>query len=221
MARSQGRRARRVRARTVERRCRRGRAALRQALAVGGGAPGAVLTGRVCHHDSAARVLRPGGIAIAAGINRIAFLRDMFRSPDAFPQAFFQDEFTDASASLFRQELPQRGFIAEFLATGNLDPLHAPPIGYAHLTTVAGFRELLGARFEELALVGAGSYRTVAGSVALQAAGGGGRMAGSGGSDGEDAGRSGVLRSLPIRGTPPARAGRVSASSPPRGRARW
>jgi hypothetical protein len=69
--------------------------------------------------------------------------------------------------------------------------------------------------------VGAGSYRTVAGSVALQAAGGGGRMAGSGGSDGEDAGRSGVLRSLPIRGTPPARAGRVSASSPPRGRARW
>jgi hypothetical protein len=47
---------------------------------------------------------------------------------------------------------------AEYLVTGNLDPRHAPPIGYAHLTTVAEFRDLLAARFHELELVGAESF---------------------------------------------------------------
>jgi hypothetical protein len=93
----------------------------------------------------------------AAGINRIAFLRDMFRMPDAFSREFFGDALADAGRA-FGRELRQGGFLAEFLATGNLDPQHAPPIGYAHLTTAAEFRELVAARFEELALVGVESF---------------------------------------------------------------
>ena len=107
--------------------------------------------------EEAARVLKPGGNVLAAGINRVAFLRDMFRSPDAFSQVFFGDALADAGRT-FGRELREGGFLAEFLATGNLDPQHAPPIGYAHLTTAAEFRGLLAARFEELALVGVESF---------------------------------------------------------------
>ena len=105
----------------------------------------------------AARVLKPDGILLAAGINRLSFLRDMFRSPDAFTQAFFGDGFA-AAGSAFARELGQGGFVTEFLSTGNLDPRHAPPIGYAHLTTPAEFRELLAPGFEELALMGVESF---------------------------------------------------------------
>ena len=107
--------------------------------------------------EEAARTLRPGGIVLAAGINRITFLRDMFRSPDAFSAAFFGDGLADAGRA-FGRELGRGGFVAQYLATGNLDPQHAPPIGYAHLTTAAEFRELLATRFEELALVGTESF---------------------------------------------------------------
>jgi hypothetical protein len=41
---------------------------------------------------------------------------------------------------------------------GNLDPEHTPPIGYAPLTSVAEFRELLTSHFEELALIAAESF---------------------------------------------------------------
>ena len=54
--------------------------------------------------EEAARVLKPGGIVLAAGINRITFLRDMFRSPDAFSQAFFGDALADAGRA-FGHEL--------------------------------------------------------------------------------------------------------------------
>ena len=107
----------------------------------------------------AARVLKPLGIVVAAGINRLTFLRDMFRSSDPFSKAFFGDELANASKS-FPQELSTGGFAARYLATGNLDPQHAPPIGYAHLTSVAEFRELLTMHFEELALAGAESFTT-------------------------------------------------------------
>lgn len=93
----------------------------------------------------------------AAGINRITFLRDMFRSPDAFSQDFFGDALAEAGRA-FGRELGRGGFLAEFFATGNLDPKHAPPIGYAHLTTADEFRELLIVRFQELALVGVESF---------------------------------------------------------------
>jgi SAM-dependent methyltransferase len=107
--------------------------------------------------EEAARALKPRGIAVAAGINRIAFLRDMFRSPDAFSEAFFGDDFVEARQG-FGPALRPGGFIDEYLATGNLDPQHAPPIGYAHLTAAAEFRELLTAQFEELALAGVESF---------------------------------------------------------------
>ncbi len=107
--------------------------------------------------DEAARVLKPDGIVAAAGINRIAFLRDMFRAPDAFSAAYWGDEFADA-ARRFPQEIGESGFLARYLATGQLDPEHAPPIGYAHLTTLDEFRELLTSRFVEFALAGMESF---------------------------------------------------------------
>jgi ubiquinone/menaquinone biosynthesis C-methylase UbiE len=105
----------------------------------------------------AARVLKAGGLVAAAAINRISFLRDMFRyMSDSFTKDFFDAQSQEASRTL-RQDL--RGqFVADFLKSGNLDPEHAPPIGYAHLTTATKFRALLTAHFEELALVGTESF---------------------------------------------------------------
>jgi SAM-dependent methyltransferase len=87
----------------------------------------------------AARVLRPGGVLCAAGINRLAYLRDAFRGevgPPAEGPAFF----------------------GRFLEDGNLDPAHAPPLGYGHLTTVDEFRTLFSRAFDELALAGVESF---------------------------------------------------------------
>jgi hypothetical protein len=67
----------------------------------------------------AARILKPGGVLFAAGINRLSYLRD-----------------------------------------GNLDPEHAPPIGFAHLSPYAEFRDLLADEYEELALTGVESFST-------------------------------------------------------------
>jgi len=103
------------------------------------------------------RILKPDGVVAAGGINRIAFLRDMFRSPDPYSAKFFGADF--ASAQRATQADPSReGFMARFLASGDLDPEHAPPIGIAHLTTIAEFRELLTARFQEVALTGTESF---------------------------------------------------------------
>ena len=103
------------------------------------------------------RILKPDGVVAAGGINRITFLRDMFRSPDPYSAKFFGAEF--ASAQHASQADPGReGFMARFLASGDLDPEHAPPIGVAHLTTVAEFRELLTTRFQEVALTGTESF---------------------------------------------------------------
>ena len=85
------------------------------------------------------RVLKPGGLLFAAGINRLAYLREHFRrSPE--------------------QVLDRREFHERHLLDGNLDPEHAPPIGYAHLTGVEEFRELLRDAFAEIALVGVESF---------------------------------------------------------------
>ncbi|HXP86778.1 MAG TPA: class I SAM-dependent methyltransferase [Bryobacteraceae bacterium] len=107
--------------------------------------------------QEAGRVLKPGGVVAAAGINRIAFLRDMFRSPDPFSATFFGEEFAEAHRTS-QPDPSQQGFMAQFLATGTLDPQHAPPIGYAHLTTISEFRELLTAGFEEVLLAGTESF---------------------------------------------------------------
>ena len=87
----------------------------------------------------AARILKPGGLLFAAGINRLTYLRDFFR---LFPHVV----------------LERRAFHAQYLRDGNLDPGHAPPIGFAHLSTCAEFRELFVADFEEIALVGVESF---------------------------------------------------------------
>jgi len=92
--------------------------------------------------SEAARALKNGGLLFAAGINRLAYLRDLLReSPGAI---------------LVRQEFHQR-----FLSDGNLDPEHAPPIGFAHLTTIGEFRELFTDRFAEISLLGLESFAGV------------------------------------------------------------
>jgi hypothetical protein len=81
----------------------------------------------------AARVLRPDGLVSAVGINRLGYLRDAFRlSP--------------------REGATLRNFHKHFLSNGNLDPEHAPPLGFAHLRTSAELRELTFIAFEAVIL---------------------------------------------------------------------
>jgi len=89
--------------------------------------------------SEAARVLKPGGVLLAAGINRLDYLRDLFRES---PQKI----------------LLRRDFIRQFLRDGNLDPEIAPPIGHSHTTTVDEFRELFSGDFEELAMIAVESF---------------------------------------------------------------
>jgi S-adenosylmethionine-dependent methyltransferase len=87
----------------------------------------------------AARILKAGGLLFAAGINRLAYLRDFFR--------------------LFPHVVCERvAFHEQYLRDGNLDPEHAPPIGHAHLSTYAEFRALFVSEFEELAFTGVESF---------------------------------------------------------------
>ncbi len=90
----------------------------------------------------AARILKPDGLLFAAGINRLAYLRDLFREKPG-------------------EILPRREFHERFLRDGNIDPLRAPPIAFAHLTTVAEFRELLTNDFGEMILLGVESFASV------------------------------------------------------------
>ncbi len=103
----------------------------------------------------AARVLRPGGLLFAAGINRLTYFRDMFRKLDipGVPAALI-----DEIQGRFRRELRQGTFAGEYLATGRLDPEHAPPIGYAFMTTLCEFRELFADSFEQVLLAGLESF---------------------------------------------------------------
>jgi len=89
----------------------------------------------------AARILKPGGLLFAAGINRLSYLRDFFR---LFPHVVCE----------------RKTFHEQYLRDGNLDPEHAPPIGFAHLSTVAEFRALFAPEFEEVALTGVESFST-------------------------------------------------------------
>lgn len=100
----------------------------------------------LCHWEArrqavseASRILKPGGLLFAAGINRLSYMRDFFR---LFPHVV----------------LERRAFHEQYLRDGNLDPEHAPPIGFAHLSTVAEFRALFEPEFEELALTGVESF---------------------------------------------------------------
>lgn len=92
--------------------------------------------------NEAARALKPGGLLFAAGINRLAYLRDLLRESPL--------------AILARQEFHKR-----YLSNGNLDPEHAPPIGFANLTTIADFKELFAEHFAEISLLGLESFAGV------------------------------------------------------------
>ncbi len=87
----------------------------------------------------AARILKPGGVLLAAGINRLDYLRDLFR---------------EAPGKI----LMRRDFIRQYLRDGNLNSEIAPPIGHSHLTTVEEFRESFADDFEELTLVAVESF---------------------------------------------------------------
>lgn len=78
----------------------------------------------------------------AAGINRLAYLRDLLRqSPHEVSE--------------------RQAFHEQYLRDGNLDPEHAPPIGFAHLTTIPAFRALFADSFDEVALIGVESFSSL------------------------------------------------------------
>ena len=87
----------------------------------------------------AARVLKPGGQLFAAGINRLAYFRDLLRD--------------DPSAIGARGQRHR-----SFMNDGILTPTIAPQIGWAHLTTVVEFRALFGGLFREVALTGVEAF---------------------------------------------------------------
>jgi SAM-dependent methyltransferase len=89
-----------------------------------------------------ARILKRGGTLFAAGINRLSYLRDLLRL-----------RFGPASERV--------AFHRQYLRDGNLDPEHAPPIGYAHLTTAADFLALFEGQFEKVAFLGVESFTAV------------------------------------------------------------
>ncbi len=94
----------------------------------------------------AARILRAGGVLFAAAINRLAYLRDSFRQSG------------NRGAEL-------RQFHAEFLQDGNLDPDHAPPIAFAHLSWCEEFRSLFREWFDEVAYTGVESFTGIWGNT--------------------------------------------------------
>lgn len=85
------------------------------------------------------RMLKPGGVLFAAGINRVAYLKKRLR---------LKPEGVSALGDFHRA----------YLENGNLDPDHAPLIGFAHLTTVSEFRELFREAFNEVLLAGVESF---------------------------------------------------------------
>lgn len=87
----------------------------------------------------AARILKPDGLLIAAGINRLVYFRDLFRN---------QPE----------KAVDRQNFHQQFLQDGNVDPEHAPPLGYGHLTTQAEFSQLFEAEFDPVAMIGVESF---------------------------------------------------------------
>jgi SAM-dependent methyltransferase len=91
--------------------------------------------------QESARILKRGGTLFAAGINRLSYLRDLFRM----------------SPSLVSERV---AFHQQYLRDGHLDPEHAPPIGYAHMTTATEFVTLFEGKFEEVVFLGVESFTT-------------------------------------------------------------
>lgn len=91
----------------------------------------------------AARVLAPGGVIFASGVNKLALLRDAFR-----------DE--PGTGARFRERR------LRFFEDGRLDPEVAPPIGFAHLTTATEFVDLFLEQFDRIAFWGLESFTSPA-----------------------------------------------------------
>lgn len=91
--------------------------------------------------EESARILKRGGTLFAAGINRLSYLRDLLSM-----------NFGPVSERV--------AFHQQYLRDGNLDPEHAPPIGYAHLTTARDFLALFKEQFEKVAFLGVESFTT-------------------------------------------------------------
>jgi hypothetical protein len=85
------------------------------------------------------RILRPNGILFAAGLGRLAFLRDLF-------------------LDVPRQGAAWRDRCMKFIEDGDLNPAIAPRIGYAHLSTTSEFESLFTTDFEKIALWGVDSF---------------------------------------------------------------
>jgi ubiquinone/menaquinone biosynthesis C-methylase UbiE len=85
----------------------------------------------------AARILRPGGLLFAAGVSRLAFLRDSFKSR---PESG-HDRYAVRRALYESGQFGQDSFL-----------------NYSHLTTVAEFRQLFAEAFSEDVLVGVESF---------------------------------------------------------------
>jgi SAM-dependent methyltransferase len=89
--------------------------------------------------DEAARILRPGGLVFAAGINRITYLWDLLHN--------------DPDCGAARAE-----FLARYMQDGNFDP---PVKGFpptVHLATAEEFRSEMGTAFKQVAMVGTESF---------------------------------------------------------------
>ena len=91
--------------------------------------------------QESARILKRGGALFASGINRLSYLRDLFRM----------------GPTLASQRV---AFHQQYLRNGQLDPEHAPPIGYAHLTTATEFETLFEGKFDKVAFLGVESFTT-------------------------------------------------------------
>lgn len=89
--------------------------------------------------SEAVRLLKPSGHLYAAGINRLPYFRELFRESP-------------------HQATARREFHEQFLRDGKVDPEHAPPLGFGHLTTVAEFCELFADVLEPVALLGVESF---------------------------------------------------------------
>jgi len=80
----------------------------------------------------------------AAGINRVYF-RDLFCQPE--------------------EVVVRQNFHQQFLQDGNVDPEHAPPLGYGHLTTQTEFRQLFETEFDQVAMIGLESFSALTTTV--------------------------------------------------------
>lgn len=93
--------------------------------------------------SEAHRILKAGGVIFAAGINRLAYFRDLL--------------LEDPTAIIERLE-----FHGRLLKDGILEDAFGPRIGWAHLTSVGDFSAEFSGHFEELALLGLESFAAIA-----------------------------------------------------------